>query len=149
MPYIHSVSDRSDNYGGYSDYDPQWPFGFGLSYAEFKYESLGIEKQEISINDSLNIRIKISNQSSIPGKEVVQLYIRDDYASIDPDFERLIRFEKVYFNPGESKEIIFTISSEDLGFIDAKNKWKTEVGSFTLTTGDLQNQILKQTFTLH
>ena len=149
MPYIHSVSDRSDNYGGYSDYDPQWPFGFGLSYAEFKYESLGIEKQEISINDSLNIRIKISNQSSIPGKEVVQLYIRDDYASIDPDFERLIRFEKVYFNPGESKEIIFTISSEDLGFIDAKNKWKTEVGSFTLTTGDLQNQILKQKFILH
>jgi len=136
MPYIHTVSDRADNFGGYTDYDPQWPFGFGLSYTSFTYDSIKLSSSELLGNDSLQVSIQISNIGNRTGKEVVQLYLRDDFASLDPDYERLIRFKKVELQAGESKEIKFMIGKKDLSFVSATNQWVTEEGSFTLTSGN-------------
>jgi len=136
MPYIHTVTDRADNSGGYTDYDPQWPFGFGLSYTNFSYDTIKINTSKLFGNDSLQVLIQLSNTGNRTGKEVVQLYLRDDYASLDPDYERLIRFKKVELQAGESKEIEFLISEEDLAFVSAENEWITEEGSFTLMTGN-------------
>ncbi|MDG1144964.1 MAG: glycoside hydrolase family 3 N-terminal domain-containing protein [Flavobacteriales bacterium] len=148
MPYIHTVTDRADNFGGYTDYDPQWPFGFGLSYTEFTYDKIALNKKELTKNDSLMVAIQLTNSGKRTGKEVVQLYLRDEYASIDPDFERLIRFKKVTLLPGETKEIEFKISQKDLAFVSAENKWITESGEFTLATGNRMDQKKSVKFTL-
>jgi len=141
MPYIHTVTDRADNSGGYTDYDPQWPFGFGLSYTNFSYDTIKINTSKLFGNDSLQVLIQLSNTGNRTGKEVVQLYLRDDYASLDPDYERLIRFKKVELQAGESKEIEFLINKEDLAFVSAENEWITENGSFTLMTGNRMDVI--------
>lgn len=146
MPYIHTVSDRADNFGTYTDYDPQWPFGFGLSYTTFAYDTLSIDSPTLSGTDSLKIVIKITNTGKIIGKEVVQLFLRDDFASIDPDFEKLIRFQKVELKPGESKNIEFYITKKDLEFVDINNNRIVEEGSFTLHTGNRLNIIKKNNF---
>jgi len=139
MPYIHTVTDRADNFGGYTDYDPQWPFGFGLSYTNFSYDSIKLSSIKLGASDSLQVSIQISNIGNRTGKEVVQLYIRDDFASLDPDYERLIRFKKVELKSGETKEVTFTIREKDLAFVSASNEWISEEGSFTLTTGNRMN----------
>ena len=139
MPYIHTVTDRADNFGGYTDYDPQWPFGFGLSYTNFSYDSIKLSSTKLGASDSLQVSIQISNIGNRTGKEVVQLYIRDDFASLDPDYERLIRFKKVELKSGETKEVTFTIREKDLAFVSATNEWISEEGSFTLTTGNRMN----------
>ena len=146
MPYLHTVSDRADNFGGYTDYDPQWPFGFGLSYTTFSYDSIQLNKTTLIGNNSLQVLIKISNIGSRTGKEVVQLYVKDDYASIDPDYERLIAFEKVELQSGESKEIKFKVRKQDLAFVSAQNEWITEKGSFTLRTGNRMDVVKTATF---
>jgi len=141
MPYLHTVSDRADNFGGYTDYDPQWPFGFGLSYTTFTYDSIELNKTILTGNDSLQVSIKISNTGNRSGKEVVQLYLRDDFASLDPDYERLIAFKKVELQAGATKQIKFWIGVKDLAFVSAQNKWITEEGSFTLRTGNRINVV--------
>lgn len=142
MPYIHTVTDRADNFGGYSDYDPNWPFGFGLSYTTFNYDTIFVDKKIISANDSIKVSIKITNTGNRSGKEVVQLYLRDDFASVDPDFEKLIGFKKIELKTGESKTVYFYIKKHDLEFVNSQNIWLVENGGFTLTTGD-RNSILK------
>ena len=142
MPYLHTVTDRADNHGGYTDYDPQWPFGFGMSYTDFTYDSLKISQDSLSETDTLLVSVQISNVGSRKGKEVVQLYLRDDFASLDPDYERLVRFKKVELDPGTSQEIEFALSKKDLAFVSAANEWITESGSFTLSTGN-RSDVLK------
>ena len=148
MPYIHTITDRSDNYGGYTDYDPLYQFGYGLSYSNFQYDSIYLNKKRISISDSIQVKVKIKNNSKYNGKEVVQLYLQDEYASIDPDFEKLIRFKKVDFKPMETKIISFTIYPKDLSFINYDNTKIIENGFFYLKSGDRKNQIIKEKFKL-
>jgi len=142
MPYLHTVTDRADNFGGYTDYDPQWPFGFGLSYTDFAYDSLKISDSLFTESDTLKVTVQVSNTGDRSGKEVVQLYIRDDFASLDPDYERLVRFKKVDLEPGASREVEFSLTQKDLAFVSAANTWVTEDGSFELSTGN-RSDLLK------
>ncbi len=142
MPYIHTVTDRADNFGGYTDYNPQWPFGFGLSYTTFSYDTITVSKPILSKDDILKVEIKLTNIGELAGKEVVQLYLRDEFASIDPDFEKLVRFQKIELQAGESKIVEFLLTKKDLAFVSADNEWIVEEGSFTLTTGN-RDDILK------
>ena len=86
--------------------------------------------------------VQVSNTGDRSGKEVVQLYIRDDFASLDPDYERLVRFKKVDLEPGASREVEFSLTQKDLAFVSAANRWVTEEGSFTLSTGN-RSDLLK------
>jgi len=142
MPYLHTVSDRADNFGTYTDYDPQWPFGFGLSYTDFAYDTLKINDTLFAESDTIKVTVQVSNVGNRKGKEVVQLYLRDEFASLDPDFERLVRFKKVELEAGTSQEVEFYINKNDLAFVSASNKWITEDGTFTLSTGN-RSDILK------
>ena len=142
MPYLHTVSDRADNFGTYTDYDPQWPFGFGLSYTDFAYDTLKINDTLFTENDTIKVTVQVSNVGNRKGKEVVQLYLRDEFASLDPDFERLVRFKKVELEAGTSQEVEFYINKNDLAFVSASNEWITEDGTFTLSTGN-RSDILK------
>lgn len=142
MPYIHTVTDRADNFGGYTDYNPQWKFGFGMSYTTFRYDTIYVDKPILNGNDTLTISIKITNIGNREGKEVVQLYIRDDFATVESDFEKLIRFKKIDLKPKESKVVQFKITKKELSYVNQFNKWLVEEGTFTLMTGN-RKDILK------
>ena len=142
MPYLHTVSDRADNFGTYTDYDPQWPFGFGLSYTDFAYDTLKINDTLFTESDTIKVTVQVRNTGNLKGKEVVQLYLRDEFASLDPDFERLVRFKKIELEAGTSQEVEFYINKNDLAFVSASNEWITEDGTFTLSTGN-RSDILK------
>lgn len=139
MPYLHTVTDRADNFGTYTDYDPQWPFGFGMSYTNISYNSIVVDKNEFTKNDTITVSIKLKNTGKYKGKEVVQLYLRDDFATVDPDFEKLIRFHKVELDKEESKTVQFKLTPEDLAYVSQNNEWLIEPGSFTLTVGNRAN----------
>jgi beta-glucosidase len=113
--------------------DPQWPFGYGMSYTTFSYSNLKIENTEGGI---IKASVEVKNTGSLAGKEVVQWYISDEYASITPANKKLKHFEKIDLNPGESKTVTFTIDSKTLAFVNTKNEWITEAGTFIVSIGD-------------
>jgi beta-glucosidase len=113
--------------------DPQWPFGYGMSYTNFSYSNLKIENTEGGI---IKASVEVKNTGSLAGKEVVQWYISDEYASITPANKKLKYFEKIDLNPGESKTVSITIDSKTLAFVNTKNEWITEAGTFIVSIGD-------------
>jgi beta-glucosidase len=117
-------------------HDPQWPFGFGMSYTSFSYTNLKLSKNAMqSENDFITAEITVTNTGKSKGKETVQWYITDDFASIAPANKRLKGFEKIELNPGESKTVSFKISTSSLEFVGQENKWISEKGSFTVSVG--------------
>jgi beta-glucosidase len=117
-------------------FNPQFPFGFGLSYTSFAYSNLKIDKPEYLTSDSIRISIDLKNTGEREGKEVVQLYISDLYASITPAVKRLRGFEKINLKPAETKTVIFTVPVSKLAFVGLENKWITEPGDFMVSIGD-------------
>lgn len=135
--YDHAKSvDRSKS-GDFSAYDPEWNFGFGLSYSNIQYEKLSINKKVIHESDSLAITVQLKNTSSLPAKEVIQLYISDDYASLIPTNKSLKRFEKIDIPANTSVSHTFHISKSDLQFVDATGLSVVEDGTFTIQVGGI------------
>ena len=118
-------------------FEPQYPFGYGLSYTKFEYYDLLIDKDRISQNDTLNISIKVKNIGDLGGFEVVQLYIKDLYASITPPARRLKRFRKIHLEPDEIKSVNFKLTKDDFSFIGLDNKPIIEEGKFEIYIGNL------------
>ena len=113
--------------------DPQWPFGYGMSYTNFSYSNLKIENTEGGI---IKASVEVKNTGPLAGKEVVQWYITDEYASITPANKKLKHFEKINLQPGESKTVSFNFSKENLKFVGTSNTWIFEPGTFTLHSGN-------------
>jgi beta-glucosidase len=134
--YIHKPSEGSGNPQG-GEFDPQWPFGFGLSYTTFAYSDLKIDKTSFGPDETATIHVTVKNTGSKEGKEVVQLYTSDLIASITPDVKRLRRFEKVDLKPGESKTITFTLPLKELAFVNTDNKKIVEAGDFKIQIENL------------
>jgi beta-glucosidase len=122
---------------GYNAIQPLYPFGFGLSYTQFSYSDLVLSRDKITYNDSISVSVKITNIGNREGKEVVQLYVRDEFASITPSVKRLKGFAKVALQAGESRLMTFVLHPKDLGFVNAKNEWITEVGDFTVLVAQM------------
>lgn len=117
-------------------HDPQWTFGFGMSYTSFSYTNLKLSKNAMQGEDDfITAEITVTNTGKSKGKETVQWYITDDFASIAPANKRLKGFEKIELNPGESKTVSFKISTSALEFVSQENKWISEKGSFTISVG--------------
>ena len=96
----------------------------------------------------LNVSIDLTNSGKYEGKEVVQLYIQDLFASRARPVKELKDFQMVSLNPGETKEVSFTIDSKTLEFYSANNTWESEVGDFKVFIGGSSNTILESKFTL-
>lgn len=142
-------------YVGYRHFEknnirPLFPFGFGLSYTTFKYNDLKLSSKEITKNDKLTVTLNVKNTGSVKGSEVVQLYIKDVESSIDRPVKELKAFKKVSLNPGEEKNVEFTIDQKALSFFDPKLKeWNAENGEFEILVGSSSQDIqLKEKFTL-
>jgi beta-glucosidase len=128
---------------------PKFEFGYGLSYTNFEYSDLEVNKQKMSQNDTIKVRFKITNTGKFAGEEIVQLYLRDKIASVVRPVKELKGFQKVYLMPGESKSISFIIDNEKLSFYNQQMQWVTEPGEFDIMIGTSSEKIkLKNKFEL-
>lgn len=122
--------DRSGKTNKFDAFDPEWEFGFGLSYTDFTYSNFTINKTRISSGDSIEVSVDVTNSGNREGKEVVQLYVSDEKASIVPAGKRLKAYTKIDLKQNETKTVTFTVHPTDLRFSDSDGNWKTEKGSF-------------------
>jgi beta-glucosidase len=115
--------------------EPLYPFGFGLSYTQFTYGDLQLDKTQLKGNQKLTASVTVTNSGKYDGAEVVQLYIRDLVGSITRPVKELKGFQKVFLKAGESKTVSFTITPDDLKFYNNNLKYDWEPGDFTIMTG--------------
>ena len=110
---------------------PLFAFGHGLSYTTFEYGKAVADKKEMGVDDVLTITVPVTNTGNREGAEVVQLYVSDLKSSLPRPIKELKGFQKIKLNPGETKEVCFTISKEALSFYDdTKQDWVAEPGKF-------------------
>lgn len=132
----------NDNVG--TGYDPLFAFGHGLSYTTFEYGDITLSRNTISGNEKLSVSITVKNTGSRAGKHTVELYTRDLFASITPSMKRLRAFDKISLQPGEAKTVSFSITKDDLAFVNDKLKTVTEPGEFEILIGDKKAKFLYQ-----
>ena len=112
-----------------------FPFGHGLSYAEFRLSNLSLDHATISRGGELVASVTATNTGDRDGEEVVQLYIRDEVASVSRPVKELKGFERVRLRPGESRVVRFPIGPEHLGFYDRQMQFVVEPGKFRVIAG--------------
>jgi beta-glucosidase len=130
----------------YKDYvaekaTPLYPFGFGLSYTNFGYRNLLIHQNQATKDEIVDISLTVSNTGSVIGDEVVQLYIRDEIASLPRPIKELKGFIRVRLSPGESKSITFHLPVNLLAFYDATLNLVLEAGKIKVMLGGSSDDI--------
>jgi beta-glucosidase len=114
---------------------PLFAFGHGLSYTTFK---LG----KPTLNSPTSFTVSVTNTGNMAGSETIQLYISDKHASVDRPVKELKAFQKVFLQPGETRDVRLTIGREALSFYDeASSQWKAEPGKFEALIGTASDQI--------
>lgn len=126
---------------------PLYPFGFGLSYTSFEYGTPKVSSDRISITEPVKISLDVTNTGKRPGVEIVQLYIRDCFASIARPVKELKNYQRVTLQPGETKKVEFMLTIDDLKFYNADLKLVYEPGDFEVMVGPNSNNL--QTLTFH
>lgn len=124
---------------------PLYPFGYGQSYTTFGYSELTLDKNNMTIEEKLGVSVKVTNTGKLAGVETVQLYIRDEVASLTRPVKELRGFQKIHLNPGESKQVTFTLKPQDLAFYDRNRKWTVEPGTFVIMVGGNSVETLSAT----
>jgi beta-glucosidase len=131
--YDHKSTEKNDKLFGTNAYQPLFDFGSGLSYTQFEYSKMKVEMK----STGFNIEVTVTNTGSKPGKEVCQLYYRDEFASITPSVKKLCAYHKTkVLQPGESETISMYVSKQDLSFINKELQRVTEPGDFTFMVKD-------------
>ncbi len=115
--------------------EPLYPFGFGLSYTNFEYGTLQLSATKLKGNQKLKVTIPVKNIGNYAGKEVVQLYIRDEVGTITRPVKELKGFKKIELAAGETKEVVFEITTELLKFYNSDLKFDWESGDFQIMVG--------------
>lgn len=128
---------------------PKFPFGFGLSYTNFQYSDLKLTKKKMRPNERIEVTLNVTNTGKYDGEEVVQLYLRDKFASLVRPVKELKDFQKITLKAGETKTIKFVIDKEKLSFYNQLLQWVAEAGEFDLMIGSSSADIrLKDSFEL-
>jgi beta-glucosidase len=123
--------------------DPLYPFGYGLSYTKFTYNPLSLSKPNISAAEPVMVKLTVTNSGNYDGEETVQLYIRDMVATVTQPVKELKKFQKVYLKKGESKEISFTLTTEDLKYVNSDLKWVYDPGAFKVFVGGNSRDVVE------
>lgn len=149
VPFAFPMKPGSDSDGRVRVAHALYPFGHGLSYTSFQYGKMQLSRPEISSSDSVRVTCQVTNTGKMDGDEVVQLYIHDDVSSATRYVKELRGFERVHLKAGETKEVGFVLTQQELGFWrnpNGKEQFVVESGSFTLMIGSSSEDIrLKQT----
>ena len=131
--YDHKSTEKNDKLFGTNAYQPLFDFGHGLSYTQFEYSKMKVEMKSAGFN----IEVTVTNTGSKPGKEVCQLYYRDEFASITPSVKKLCAYRKTrLLQPSESETISMYVSYHDLSFINKDLQRVTEPGNITFILKD-------------
>lgn len=128
--------------------DPLLPFGFGLSYTSFEYGKPKISANTMIEGQSVSVTVSVKNAGKMAGNEIVQLYIRDLVGTISRPVKELKGFQKIYLQPGESKEVTFTINEELLKFYNEALEFKSEPGEFQVMIGTNSRDVQSINFVL-
>lgn len=134
LPYLHKPTGRGDEYINLSGL-PLFPFGYGLSYTTFSYDSIDIPEKEIKANKPAIVKVKITNRGNRTGEETVQLYLHDEIATLARPLRELKGFAKVTLKPNESRWLTFTITPEMRSFKNKDLDTVQEPGIFRITIG--------------
>jgi beta-glucosidase len=127
-------------------YEPLYPFGYGLSYTEFKYDDLHLSTSKAGIGETIRVSVKLTNIGSMEADEIVQLYVRDLVGSLTRPVKELKGFQKVRLRPKESRIVSFDLSTATLGFYNLDVKYIVEPGHFFLWVGGDSQSGLKAEF---
>ena len=126
-----------------NNFTPLFPFGHGLSYTDFKYGDI---KTDLLENGLIELRLNVTNSGKVAGAEVAQLYISDPECSVPRPVKELKGFKKVYLEPGETREIVFQVSPQDLSYFDVESHdWRLEPGMFEASVGSSSKDIRSKT----
>lgn len=147
IPFAFPFKPGSDVATKNAVYGALYPFGYGLSYTTFEYSNLTITPKKQTPSGNITVTATIKNTGNRKGDEVVQLYIRDEYSSVTTYTKVLRGFERITLEPGESKEVSFTLTPQDLAIWDINNKFSVEPGTFEVQVGTSSQDIkLKDRF---
>ena len=146
----HQIIDEEYKEGIYVGYrwtdkkgiKPTFAFGHGLSYTTFKVEGLTADKKQLTADEQITFTVKVTNTGDRAGAETVQLYIKDKKATVDRPMKELKAFQKVYLQPGESRNVTLTIGKDALSFYDeTAHAWKAEPGVFEALVGTASDKL--------
>jgi len=138
--YNHKPTGRGDDYINLSG-KPLYPFGYGLSYTQFDYSNLQINKNSIKPSESVRIQFSLSNIGEYDGDEVVQLYIKDELASVARPIIELKGFQRIHLKQGETKTVQFEITPAMLTLLNKEMAPVVEPGDFRIMIGSSSNDI--------
>ena len=139
FPYVCDTATGSYSFV-YRSWEPKtnhalYPFGYGLSYSTFEISQPKVAQDTVPQTATVTITTTVKNTSNVDGAEVVQLYIRDEFSSVVRPIKELKAFQKIYLKAGESKEVTFTITKENLMFYNENLEKIFEPGNFLVYVG--------------
>ena len=127
---------------------PLYVFGHGLTYSKVRYEDLRLGRTQIPATGQLDVVVTVANLGSRTVEEVVQLYLRDEVASVTRPVKMLRRFTRVRLSPGSSEQVLFTLTPEDFTFYGCDLRPVIEAGDFTVSVGGSSDTVLDARFTI-
>jgi beta-glucosidase len=128
--------------------DPQYVFGYGLSYTTFNVGAPHLSSSSVSPDARLRVTVPVTNSGSSAGADVVQLYLHQDFTSILQPVRKLEGFQRVALAPGQTKTVTFTLSRPNFGFYNDQGQFVIEPGEFHLWAGDSSQGGNETTFTV-
>jgi beta-glucosidase len=131
--YNHKPSARRGYLFGTTE--PLYPFGYGLSYTSFEISAPRLPRPTIRVGENVRVEVDVRNSGRRAGDEVVQLYVRDDAASVTRPVIELKRFQRVTLQPGERRTVAFELNPDDLALWNLQMRRVVEPGTFTLSSG--------------
>jgi beta-glucosidase len=130
------------------DRKPLFPFGFGLSFASFRYDNLSVQAPSRGSTDDVIVTVALTNTGSVEGDEIAQLYVHHDVSSIEVPDRALKGFSRVHLKPAESKRVEFRIEPAELAVWARNHQWMVEPGTYTVFAGGSSDATLAAKFTI-
>ena len=127
---------------------PLFPFGYGLSYTTFDISAPRLPRASVGTGDNVRVEVDVANTGRRAGDEVVQLYVRDDEASITRPVLELKRFLRVSLRPGERRTVVFELTPADLSLWNQRMRRVVEPGTFTISAGPNSATLRSATLTV-
>jgi beta-glucosidase len=137
--YYHKPSAKRGY--AFAPHEPLYPFGFGLSYTTFCYTDLCVSPERIAVGETARVRVTLANSGERAGSEVVQLYVRDQLASVTRPVKALKGFRRMALSPGESRSVEFELTPDALALLDAEMQWRVEPGLFDVMVGGSSDRL--------